>query len=969
MVLDRFIGSRVGHADPQVRIAAVSRLEATDPLLMECASSDADPGVRRAALARLDDPTALEHAARVDPDAGCRDVAAARLQNVLAGPEGDEPPLAARLELISARCAPELSAFLAEHGGAAPVRIAALKHVSDETLLARVACHDTSAEVRHAALERVQGADALQAIEHATRASDQGISRAARQRLQASRESRQRHAAADALCVRMEALAAGDANALEEAAFHHLEEEWKAGRPSSDDEELVRRYEAARERFRARLAGRTHARQARAPLMAEREALIAELRAAVELDDGLARRITETLDSTQHRWDAITDLDTDDAQRFAALGSQIESQRMRLERTRTNAQPLRALIAEVRAAAEADAPLGRVRLAALERRAVETRRPEDEAVAHALDHELGEALERLRQKQRREQTRAHEETGHIESVAAEMEAALGRGELAAALARYDEAHERLRLVDSKSRASRALKERLERAVPQLKELRDWQRWGVEQTRTNMCVEVESLVGSAEPPEQLARRVRAFRKEWQQLDRASGTTSKTLWERFDRACTRAYEPCAAYFAGQRSARAANLERKQAVIEQLEALDRDTDWNTADWRASERSFHALEREWQATGPVDRALAKGLLERHAVVRKGLDGRFDAKRTDELERRRGLIADLKALLAANDLGEGPARVRAAQTQWSPAVSARRSVEQTLWQEFRAACDEIYARLHARRNAAAEEQRAATNLASALCERAEALARDLEATPAEDGAVLAAAISRGRAELSALRGEFAQAPRAPRGAEAKVGQRFRSACAAVERVVALRREALERVEQQRDAERARLCRELERQVLAASADDALGAALERARAEWSELPPSSSGSRDALEKRFVLACAAAGDAAERARLAGTLSAQADEKRSLCLRAEIVAGVPSPLELAAARRSYQAQWMQDSLRGTSRWPSSEREKLEEARRIETRWLELSGTPDDDELETRYRAALSALRRATGSDHR
>src|SRR5262249_14517583 len=161
------------------------------------------------------------------------------------------------------------------------------------------------------------------------------------------------------------------------------------------------------------------------------------------------------------------------------------------------------------------------------------------------------------------------------------------------------------------------------------------------------------------------RIRALRNEWQELDRASGTTSKSLWERFDRACTTAYAPCAAHFAEQRDARAANLQRKQALIEQLEALDRDTDWTTADWRMVERASRTFEREWRTVGPVDRSIAKGLAERHEAARGKLEQRFEPRRASEVARRKALIAELAALAQSDRLEGAAARVRDAQAQW----------------------------------------------------------------------------------------------------------------------------------------------------------------------------------------------------------------------------------------------------------------------------------------------------------------
>jgi hypothetical protein len=966
-MLDRLIGSRLQHADPKVRIAALSRLDVNDPLLVQSATIDAEPAVRRAALERLLDLDVLLHAAESDTDAASRELAANRLRDVLAAPESQEPSAETRAAFISSHSIAAMAAVLAEHAAASTVRGAALAQVNDEAVLIRIASHDATAELRHAALDRVHGEAALAEIEHATRSRDHGVSRAARTRLQAMRTAQSRHDDAEGLCARMETLAAGTASALDEAAFHRVEQQWRSLEAAADPD-VAARYARTRERFQSLLAQRARARQARSPLQSQRLDLLAELQRAAELDDELARRCAETLGATQAAWDAISDDDPGETQRFIATGLEIEAQRRRLLRVHQQAQPMRELVAALRARAQAEHAITRSELAALEDRAQRTPRPADAEIARGLDHELAELLERLRRKQRRENEVTADALSELEAIVADIEGALTRGELAAALPKYEDAQRRLHAADQKTRASRSLRQRMHQIAPRLQELRDWKRWGVEQTRTSMCVQAEGLVGSEEPPEQLARRIRTFRNEWQELDRASGTTSKALWERFDRACTAAYAPCAAYFAAQRETRAANLQRKETLIGQLEALDRDTDWATADWRSAERAVRAVEREWRTIGPVDRSIAKSLAERHEAARRQLEQRFDPRREGEVTRRKALIAELSALAQSDQLSGAAARVRDAQAQWAPAVSAPRKVEQALWTEFRAACDAVYARLHAVRNAAAEQQRAATQAGAAVVDRIDALAQTLELPAEGDATALSLSLEAARTQLAKLRREYSQAPRPQRGDDRQLNARFKDACARAERAIAARREALGRLELEACAARARLCREVEHHVLNNGSDAAIAAVLEDARQAWLRLPHVGGGAGEAIERRFAAATEAAAGGEQRARLEQSLAAQTEEKRRLCLRFEIVAGVPSPAAYEGARLSYRAQWMQDALRGSSHWPGTEREKLEEARRIEARWHALGASPqsEDESLEARYLSALAALRQSTGA---
>ncbi|MGI8672073.1 MAG: hypothetical protein ACR2LU_05655, partial [Luteitalea sp.] len=72
-LFDRFRQPKWKHADPAVRLEAVQELgdEAQD-VLRSLAREDADPGVRRRAVARVEDVPTLASVARGDMDEGVR---------------------------------------------------------------------------------------------------------------------------------------------------------------------------------------------------------------------------------------------------------------------------------------------------------------------------------------------------------------------------------------------------------------------------------------------------------------------------------------------------------------------------------------------------------------------------------------------------------------------------------------------------------------------------------------------------------------------------------------------------------------------------------------------------------------------------------------------------------------------------------------------------------------------------------
>src|SRR5688572_9074110 len=100
--LDRFKPQpKWRHADPAVRAGAVAEIPGDDEhrsVLLELASDDPDPRVRRAAAARLSLPEDLVRAARAEQDAELRRGIAERLVAIASAPSEDDGEAALALE-------------------------------------------------------------------------------------------------------------------------------------------------------------------------------------------------------------------------------------------------------------------------------------------------------------------------------------------------------------------------------------------------------------------------------------------------------------------------------------------------------------------------------------------------------------------------------------------------------------------------------------------------------------------------------------------------------------------------------------------------------------------------------------------------------------------------------------------------------------------------------------------------------
>jgi len=487
-----------------------------------------------------------------------------------------------------------------------------------------------------------------------------------------------------------------------------------------------------------------------------------------------------------------------------------------------------------------------------------------------------------------------------------MEAALQQGSLGTA-AELDKT-----LKDAREKGMRltpAQSDRLAHVRAELKRLSDWARWGGNVSREELIKNVETLATQNLAMSELAKKVGSMRERWKALDSLSGAAPKSLWERFDAACSAAYAPAAAHFRHLADERHANAARAEKLVEEARAEIARLQSGEADWKHVAGTVQRLRLGWSHLGAIDRK-----------EKKRLDGLF----TDALnvmqapleEQRKGEMAEREAIIdeaAAIDPHDRHAidTMRALQQRWQEharALPLERKSEQALWQRFRAVCDEVFQRRKESMHEADIERRAHEAAKEAISARLEAAAPD--ATPATMGKLLREA----QAEWQAI------GP-VPRAHEARVEKRYHAAVALVQQHADQVRRAAGVAQASQLRDKLRLVQELEQAVVAAGEGD--GADWE---ARWSTLPALDAELERTLRGRFDAAMQALGG--DRAAYAQLLERNRDILLHDLLRMEIGTGIDSGPEFARERLKLQVEVLQSSLKsgqknGTSATPAAQ----------------------------------------------
>lgn len=476
-----------------------------------------------------------------------------------------------------------------------------------------------------------------------------------------------------------------------------------------------------------------------------------------------------------------------------------------------------------------------------------------------------------------------------------MEAALAQGSLATA-ADLDKTLKEARGDGKAMRLTQAQADRLAHARAELKRLSDWARWSGNVSREELVKAVEALPTQQLAMSELAKKVGSMRERWKALDSLSGAAPKSLWERFDAACSAAYAPAAAHFKHLAEERHNNAARGQALVDEANAEIARLQSGEADWKHVAGTVQRLRTAWSHLGAIDRKDKKRLDQQFADALNILQGPLQEQRKAGMAQREALIEEAAALDPHDR--HMVDRMREIQHRWQEqarALPLERKAEQALWQRFRAACDAVFNARKESVHAADAERRAHESAKEAICARLEEAAP--QATPATAGKLLRDAAA-----------EWHAAGPVPRAHEARLEKRYHDAVALVQHHADTVRRAAGMALASAVRDRLRLVHELE----AALADPADATPAAAFRERWDALPAVGPEYEGVLEPRFAAALGALeGGREDYARL---LEQNRAALLHELLRLEIAAGVDSGAEFARERLKLQVEVLQSSLR-------------------------------------------------------
>lgn len=222
-------------------------------------------------------------------------------------------------------------------------------------------------------------------------------------------------------------------------------------------------------------------------------------------------------------------------------------------------------------------------------------------------------------------------------------------------------------------------------------------------KTALCEKVEAAnqgeYKTAKDWEKVTQEIIEIQKEWRTIGFAPQKMNVKIFERFRIANDKFFNKKAEFFKGLKDTYAANLEKKQQLVNKAKELADSTDWKkTGD------KFIALQKEWKKVGTVPHKqgelLWKEFLDTCNKFFEARNKQNAGSRSEEhanLDKKRNIIDQLKELVIAeisdNDFQK---KLKNLAKQYSAIGHVPFKEKDKVYKEYHEAIDAAYKKLHA---------------------------------------------------------------------------------------------------------------------------------------------------------------------------------------------------------------------------------------------------------------------------------
>lgn len=218
-------------------------------------------------------------------------------------------------------------------------------------------------------------------------------------------------------------------------------------------------------------------------------------------------------------------------------------------------------------------------------------------------------------------------------------------------------------------------------------------------KITLCEKAEELI--MEPSVTKAfKGLQDLRAQWKEIGPVPAEQNEEIWQRFQSAANQIDERRKEYYEQRKEEFDNNLLAKQALIDKATELTAERPTSTRQWNDVTTALDELLKVWKTIGPVPREVNeeiwskfKGMIDRHYVDKKEYFASVRDEQESNYQKKVELCLKAEAIAQREDWKKATEELLQLQQEWKQTGPVSRKVSDKIWQRFRGACDQFFAK------------------------------------------------------------------------------------------------------------------------------------------------------------------------------------------------------------------------------------------------------------------------------------
>ena len=210
-----------------------------------------------------------------------------------------------------------------------------------------------------------------------------------------------------------------------------------------------------------------------------------------------------------------------------------------------------------------------------------------------------------------------------------------------------------------------------------------------------------------------RELQALHKLWkEELGPVAKEHRDEIWDRFRTATKAIHEKRQAYYAELDKAYVKNLEKKQEIISKIEAVTQDENNGHSSWQKKIKNVEALRQEFFNAGKVPIKVNEATWAKFKEAVRTFNREKNAfyktlkkEQYNNLQKKLDLIKIAEEHKDSTDFEATTPLMKKIQNDWKKIGHVPRKESDTIWNQFKGACNHYFNKLHEQRNEANKEE------------------------------------------------------------------------------------------------------------------------------------------------------------------------------------------------------------------------------------------------------------------------